>query len=200
MSQVTTSQYWESAYKNNQAIWDLGGPTPAFSRLAQSGTFSPGTMLVPGAGRGYDARLFARHGFTVTAVDFAAEAVREMHLLAEPEAPVEVLHADFFHLPPNFEGTFDYLLEYVTYCAIDPSRRVDYAEVVRWLLKPGGTYLGLMFPLGNHTGGPPFAVSPDELIGDLIPRGFHLLHREFPAASIRPRKGREELIVLQKHA
>ncbi len=200
MSHVNTSQYWESAYKNNQAIWDLGGPTPVFSRLAQSGTFSPGKMLVPGAGRGYDARLFARHGFTVTAVDFAAEAVQEMHLLAEPEAPIEVLHADFFHLPPKFEGTFDYFLEYVTYCAIDPSRRVDYAEVVRWLLKPGGTYLGLMFPLGNHVGGPPFAVSPDELIGALIPRGFDLLHQEFPADSIRPRKGREELIVLQKHA
>lgn len=169
-----------------------------FRRLVESGHYPPGKMIVPGAGRGHDARLFARHGFTVTAVDFAAEAVREMHRLAEPDAPLEILQVDFFALPANLAGTFDYFLEYVTYCAIDPSRHAEYAGVVDGLLKPGGIFLGLIFPTGNHPGGPPFAVSPDELIGDLHPRGFHLLHREVPPDSIRPRKGREEWVVLKK--
>ncbi len=197
MSNVSTSDFWETAYRNNQSFWDLGDPTPIFCRLAERGDFSPGKMLVPGAGRGYDARLFARHGFTVTAVDFASDAVRDMHLLAEAEAPVAIVKADFFDLPAFFEGIFDYVLEYVTYCAIDPSRRVEYADVVRWLLKPGGTYIGLIFPISTHVGGPPFGVSPDQLIEDLTPRGFRLIHREFPLDSIQPRKGKEELLVLQ---
>lgn len=195
---MPSPHHWENAYQTHQAIWDLRGPTPTFVRLATGGQFPPGRMLVPGAGKGHDARLFARHGFAVTAVDFAESAVQEMQALAAPEAPLDILQADFFALPPAFNGTFDYVLEYVTYCAIDPARRVEYAEMVQKLLKPGGLFIGLIFPLGNHEGGPPFAVSPDQLIGDLAPRGFKLLQREFPADSIRPRKGREELIVLQK--
>ncbi|HLF89881.1 MAG TPA: methyltransferase domain-containing protein [Anaerolineales bacterium] len=198
MSNVNSTQFWESAYRNNATHWDLGGYTPVFCRLAESGDFPPGKMIVPGAGRGYDARLFARHGFTVTAVDFASDAIREMHLLTEPDAPVAIVKADFFDLPSFFEGAFDYVLEYVTYCAIDPARRIDYADVVNWLLKPGGMFIGLMFPVSDHEGGPPFAVSPDELVEALGKRGFHLRHREFPEESIKPRKRREELILLSK--
>ncbi|MCB9136561.1 MAG: methyltransferase domain-containing protein [Anaerolineales bacterium] len=198
MSAINPAQHWEVSYQNNQTVWDLGGPTPTLQRLAASGQFPPGRMLVPGAGRGHDARIFARQGFAVTAVDFAEGAVQEMHRLATPDAPLDILQADFFFLPPALHGTFDYILEYVTYCAIDPSRRAEYARVVADLLKPGGLFLGLIFPLTFHASGPPFAVSTDELLGDLLPCGFVLLHREFPADTIRPRKGREEWIVVQK--
>lgn len=198
MSTPNASQHWERAYQQNQTLWDLGGPTPTFHRLAASGTYPPGRMLVPGAGKGHDARLFARHGFAVTAVDFTTGAVQEMQRLADPDAPLDILQADFFALPSNLEGTFDYVLEYVTYCAIDPSQRLGYAEMVARLLKPGGIFIGLIFPLSDHAGGPPFAVSPDQLIGDLALLGFQLLHREFPIDSIKPRKGKEELLVLKK--
>jgi SAM-dependent methyltransferase len=197
---MPSPQHWKNAYQTNQTVWDLRGPTPVFHRLAASGQYPPGRMLVPGAGKGHDARLFARHGFTVTAVDFAAGAVQEMHHLADPDAPLDILQADFFALPQLLKGSFDYVLEYVTYCAIHPARRAEYAEVIADLLKPGGLFLGLIFPLTHHMSGPPFAVSTEELLGDLLPRGFHLRHREFPSDSIRPRKGREELIVVQKHA
>lgn len=198
MSENFPAQYWEATYQNHQTVWDLGGPTPTLQRLAVSGQFPPGRMLVPGAGRGHDARVFARQGFAVTAVDFAEGAVQEMHRLATPEAPLNILQADFFALPPALQETFDYILEYVTYCAIDPYRRADYAGVVANLLKPGGLFIGLIFPLTFHLSGPPFAVSTDELLGDLHPRGFVLRHREFPADTIKPRKGREELVILQK--
>jgi SAM-dependent methyltransferase len=156
-------------------------------------------MIVPGAGRGYDARLFARHGFTVTAVDFAADAIRDMHLLAEKDAPIAIVKSDWFNLPPFFEGTFNYVLEYVAFCAIDPARREDYLDVVKWLLKPGGTFIGLMFPIGDHVGGPPFAVDPEEVIAALQARGMRLHRRERPADSIKARQGREELLVLSKN-
>jgi methyl halide transferase len=198
MSNVNSSDFWQSVYQSGSTGWDLGGPTPVFCRLADSGVFPPGKMIVPGAGRGYDARLFAKHGFAVTAVDFASDAVREMHLLQEQDAPVAIVKADLFDLPSFFERAFDYVLEYVTYCAIDPARRTDYADVVNWLLEPGGTYIGLMFPVSDHKGGPPFAVSPNELVGLLQARGMQLRRREVPADTIKSRQGREELIVLQK--
>ena len=77
-SHADNPHFWDNLYKENQFPWDLGGPTPVFRRLAQEGLLVPGKMLVLGAGRGHDARLFASHAFEVTAVDFSAEAVELM--------------------------------------------------------------------------------------------------------------------------
>src|SRR5687768_18124814 len=84
---VNSAHKWEADYARHTDGWDLGGPTPIFKRLILSGQLIPGRMIVLGAGRGHDAREFARHGFQVTAVDFASQAVEEMHRLAGPDAP-----------------------------------------------------------------------------------------------------------------
>src|SRR5512140_962317 len=162
-SDVNSPQKWEGDYQGETDGWDLAGPTPALQRLAASGRFPPGRMLVPCAGRGHDAREFARRGFDVTAVDFSEYAVREMKKLADPDAPMEVLQHDMFALPPTFDGAFDYVLQYTCFCAIDPKRRQDYADLVARLLKPGGIYIDLAFPLDGRPGGPPFAVSDSEI-------------------------------------
>jgi len=198
MFETGSAEFWGEVYRRGQTGWDLGGPTPVFRALAEQGEFPPGKMIVLGAGRGHDARLFARHGFEVTAVDFVPEAAREMQRLAEPDAPVVVLQADLFDLDPALDGKFDYLLEYVCYCAIDPGRRGDYADTVARLLKPGGTYLALAFPIGTFDGGPPFAVDPDELVDLLARRGLELVRREWPDESVEQRRGREELVVMVK--
>ena len=189
---------WEADYQHRTDGWDLGGPTPVFKRLASSRRFEPGRMLVPGAGRGHDAREFARHGFQVTAVDFAPYVVNEMKRLAEPEAPVEVLQHDLFALPPTLNHSFDYVLEYTCFCAIDPKRRTEYADLITRLLKPGGAYIDLAFPLDGRPGGPPFAVSDSELINLYQERGFKLVAREKPVDSVSPRRGAEELFVFKK--
>ena len=189
---------WKSDYERKTDGWDLGGPTPAFKRLATSGRFTPGRMVVPGAGRGHDAREFARHGFQVTAIDFASHAVNEMKRLADPNAPIEILQHDLFALPCEMDHSFDYLLEYTCFCAIDPTRRADYADVVMRLLKPGGTYIYMAFPLDGRAGGPPFSVSENELMSLFMERGFTLISREKPEDSISPRKHAEELFIFQK--
>lgn len=194
------AEFWETNYLNAQLPWDLDGPTPVYARLAGSGQLAPGRMLVLGAGRGHDARLFARHGFLVTAVDFAAGAVRAMHTLQDPEAPIVIMQADLFHLPPTLDATFDYVLEYTCFCAIDPARREEYADVVARLLRPEGLYVALAFPIGKRPGGPPFVVSPDNMIALFEERGFTLRHREFPPDSVPSRKGIEELLILQAPA
>ena len=60
---VNLPDKWQADYERKTDGWDLGGPTPAFKRLAMSRQFKPGRMVVPGAGRGHDACEFARHGF-----------------------------------------------------------------------------------------------------------------------------------------
>lgn len=188
---------WEADYERGTDGWDQGGPTPVFQRLAANGHFKPGRMIVLGAGRGHDAREFARHGHQVTAVDFAAYAVREMHRLSDPAAPINAMQHDLFRLPRELDGQFDYVLEYTCFCAIDPQRRSEYVDVVARLLKPQGTYIDLAFPLDRHDGGPPFTVSIDEVIDLFTARNFALIQRETPIDSVKPRQGLEELLIFQ---
>lgn len=195
---VNSARKWEADYARHTDGWDLGGPTPVFQRLASSGRFEPGRMIVLGAGRGHDAREFARHNFQVTAVDFAVHAVREMQRLADPAAPVEILRHDIFTLPETLNNSFDYVLEYTCFCAIDPKRRGEYADLVTRLLKSKGIYIDLAFPLDRRKGGPPFAVTEAEIFDLFQKRGFKLLSREKSAESISPRKHAEELFVFQK--
>ncbi len=195
---VNSPQKWEADYAGRTDGWDLAGPTPALKRLAGSGRFPPGRMLVPCAGRGHDAREFARHGFDVTAVDFSSHAVREMKRLTDPDAPIEILQHDMFELPHRLDGEFDYVLQYTCFCAIDPTRREDYADLVARLLKPGGIYIDLAFPLDNRPGGPPFAVSEAGIVRLFESRGFTLVSREKLPDSVAPRREAEELLVFQK--
>jgi SAM-dependent methyltransferase len=195
---VNLSTNWDHYYKHNMDGWDLGGPTPVFKRLASSARFKPGHMAVFGAGRGYDAREFSRHGFQVTAIDFASNAIQEMKKLAEPNAPVEILQQDIFTFPDHYNSSFDYILEYVCFCAIDPNRRNEYADVVARLLKPNGIFIDLAYPLDGRSGGPPFSFSDTELLTLFDERGFKLLSREKPADLISRRRHAEELFVFQK--
>src|SRR6185503_2352431 len=195
---VNSARKWEEDYERQTDGWDLGGPTPAFKRLISSRQLIPGRMIVLGSGRGHDAREFARHGFQVTAVDFASQAVQEMQRLASPDAPVEILQHDIFTLPETFNHSFDYVLEYTCFCAIDPKRRAEYADLVTRLLKPTGIFIDLAFPLDGRKGGPPFAVTESEIMGLFQERGFNLISREKPDESVSARRHAEELFIFQK--
>jgi SAM-dependent methyltransferase len=155
-------------------------------------------MIVLGAGRGHDAREFSRHGFEVTAVDFSSYAVEQMRKLVDPHAPIDILQHDIFTLPVELNHSFDYLLEYTCFCAIDPKRRAEYADVVNRLLKPNGIYIDLAFPLDGRKGGPPYAVTESEIFNLFESHGFKLLSREKPADSVKPRRHAEELFIFQK--
>ncbi len=198
MSDVNSPQFWQTIYWQGQTGWDLGGPTPVFERLLRDGQLSPGRMIVLGAGLGHDAFLFARHGFQVTAVDFAPAAVQAMRDRSSPDLPLAVIQADIFNLPDLLNGHFDYVLEYTFFCAIQPQRRAEYATVVGRLLQPGGAYVALVFPIGEGQEGPPFPVSSGQLIRLLQEEGLQVEHRETPPDSVSPRRGREELLIMRK--
>ncbi len=199
MNDVNQADFWQSVYESGKGKWDLGAPTPVFQRLADSGTYPPNTLLVLGAGRGHDARMLAQHGYTVTAVDFADSAIEAMREMNDPQHPVDIVQSDFFELEATFNGRFQYLLDYTSFCAIQPDRRPEYAQLVHRLLKPHGYLITLAFPIGTRPGGPPFVVQPDAIIDLFGKHNFHLIHREMPPDSVPSRKGIEELLILQKN-
>ena len=198
MNDVNQPEFWQTAYESGLPRWDLGEATPPFVRLANSGAYAPDSLMVLGAGRGHDARMFAQHGFAVTAVDFADSAIQAMQTLDDPQHPVSVVQSDFFALGADFNGRFQYVLDYTSFCAIEPSRRPEYAQLVQRFLRPHGVLITLAFPIGKRSGGPPFVVQPDNVIALFEQFNFQLRHREMPFDSVPSRKGIEELLILQK--
>lgn len=195
---VNSADKWEADYLHGGDGWDLGAPSPVFRNLLENRQLPPGKMLVVCAGRGHDAREFARHGYQVTAIDFSPTAAREMSRLADTDTPMEILQQDLFTLPQKLDGTFDYVLEYTCYCAIDPKRRIEFVDLVTRLLSPGGMYISLAYPLTQKSGGPPFAVTVSELLRLFQERDFKLIEREQPSDSVPRRRGAEELLIFQK--
>ena len=195
---VNTAEFWEACYETEMDNWDLGGPTPVFERLATE--VPKGRICVIGCGRGYDAITFAKAGFEVTAIDFAQTAVLASRENArKQEVEMTVLREDFFDLPDELHGQFDYVLEYTCFCAISPERRFEYDRVIWQLLKPEGKLLALFFPLDKNVdeGGPPWGVNISELHA-LFGLHWNLESEEMPKESIDPRVDREIMMIWKK--
>lgn len=196
---VSIPEYWDRRYQTDDSAWDLNRPTPVFvDILSRSKNLECGKIAVLGAGSGYDAILFAKHGFDVTAIDFSFSAIQEIQRNAEEaHTSLQTLQSDLFSLPDWTNEAFDYVLEYVTFCAIDPRRRQEFAEVVASILKPNGLLIALFFPIDNRPGGPPYAVDIEK-VKDLFGRKFFLECEEAPKTSVTPRRGKEKLMMWRR--
>ena len=191
-------KFWESKYKSDDAGWDLGGPTPVFINL--SSKLVPKKICIIGCGKGYDAVMFAKNNFDVTAVDFAPSAVASLKMLAKQnKVNINVLQEDIFSLPIEHDNKFDYVIEQTCFCAIHPNKRLEYEKLVYRILKLNGKLIGLWFPLDKNIkdGGPPYGTSVEE-VKSLFKNKWMLESEEFPKESIKPRRKREKLIIFKK--
>ncbi|MBL8955037.1 MAG: methyltransferase domain-containing protein [Myxococcaceae bacterium] len=153
--------YWNDLYLKGDTGWDKGVASPPLARMLREGVVPKGSSIaVIGAGRGHDAIEAARLGYRVTAVDFAAEAAKDISNNAHGAGVrLDVLQADLF---TGLKGPYDAVLEHTCFCAIDVARRDEYVTAIARALKPGGTLFGLFYAHGRE-GGPPFDVSEDEV-------------------------------------
>jgi methyl halide transferase len=195
-AQVNNASFWDEKYKSNQANWDLKSANPVFAELLNKSEFiTPGEILIAGCGKGYDAIAAAKKGYNVTAIDFSTEAITLAQRAAEKEnVDIEFLTKDIFELDEAFINRFDYVYEYVTYCAISPLRRQEFARKISRLIKPGGKLIAILFPLDKREGGPPFSVDIMEFYKNFS-RFLRLEYSSKKINSIKPRKGREILQV-----
>ena len=193
-------EYWENSYKTGDMGWDLGEPTPVFDDWVQSQTDFL-SICVLGAGNGWDAINFAEKGHNVTAVDFAGSAIDNMHISAQEKGvKINLIHSDIFDLCKSFNHTFDIVLEYTCFCAIDPARRLDYVRMTNQILKPDGKLVALLFPVDKdiNDDGPPFGVDLDVTI-NLFSKYFVLDTKEISSLSIEERQGREVFVIFKKN-
>jgi methyl halide transferase len=195
----STPEFWENRYLSGETRWDLGGPSPPFvSLLAGPDAPPPGRMAVLGCGRGHDALLFARAGHDVVGFDFASSAVESARALAASAgANARFERRDIFTLPGEHAGAFDSVLEYTCFCAIDPSRRREYVEVVSGLLRPGGLLVALFYPFEVRDDSPPFPVTEPE-IRSIFGTDFKVKTWRTPVDSIERRAGNERLVILER--
>lgn len=199
MNEVNKSEFWNRLYSDNSAGWDLKSPTPAFMDLLDSVYFrNKNALLVLGCGYGYDAIEAAKKNFEVTAIDFSEAAILFAEKLAAKEnVKVNFLVKDFFEIEDVHFNNYDIIYDYVTYCAIDPERRKEYAELISNLLAPNGIFAIILFPVEKRDGGPPFAVDVDEATG-FFSEKLQLVLSTDKINSIKPRKGRELLQIYRK--
>ncbi|HIA78706.1 MAG TPA: methyltransferase domain-containing protein [Candidatus Marinimicrobia bacterium] len=198
MFQEDNFQFWEDIYFDDDAGWDLSGVTPVFKSIAQD--LNPGELCIVGCGRGYDAIMFSKRGFDVTAVDFAPSPIRSVKNMAiESSLNINILQEDIFSLSPKYDKKFDYVIEQTCFCAIHPERRLEYEKLVHAILKPGGELIGLWFPLDKtlEDGGPPWGTSILE-IKSIFNDGWKIEREEFQDISVDSRQDREKLIIFRK--
>lgn len=199
MNEVNSAEFWDNLYKTNSVGWDLKTPTPAFLDLLKSDYFKEKKrLLITGCGYGYDAVAAAKNNFDVTAIDFSETAIQFAESLARKEnVKVNFLIKDFFLLDENHLQSYEIIFDYVTFCAIDPARREEYAKKIFQLLKPKGIFAIILFPIEKRIGGPPFAIDVDEAT-KLFSGKFELIISTDKINSIKPRKGRELLQIYRK--
>ena len=199
---ITSSmpEYWENFYKSGDMGWDLGEPTPIFDNWIASET-DPLSICIFGAGNGWDAISFAEKGHNVTAVDFAESAIKNMDAYAQKRGvQINLIHSDLFDLDKLFTHTFDVVLEYTCFCAIDPERRLDYVRITKQILRTNGKLVGIFFPIDKdlNDGGPPFGVDIDSTIS-LFSKYFTIDTKEIPNLSIKRRNDREVFIIFKNN-
>ncbi len=192
-----SSVAWDERYRAREMAWDMGRAAPPLERAAKSMNLLGKRVLVPGCGRGFEARLFAALRAEVTAVDFSAVALREA--AKYPGGSIEYVQADARQLPRAWTHRFDVAVEHTCFCAIDPKDRARYLAELHRVLKPSGVLLGLFFIDFVDPDGPPFGIYQQPL-RELLAPYFDVIGWEVhPRDSWEPRRNQEALITAMVH-
>ena len=191
--------YWQERYQAARAGWDTGAITPPLQAyFDQLDVRQQPRILIPGAGRAYEAEYLHHAGFKQVWVADIAPAALEAVAQRMPDFPAEhLLLQDFFTLEPA-PAPFDLIIEQTFFCALAQRLRPAYARQCAQLLRPGGTLMGLLFDTDfGPVQEPPFGGSRAEYRA-YFELYFEFKHFEAATNSIRPRAGRELFICLKK--
>jgi hypothetical protein len=123
--------------------------------------------------------------------------VEARRLAAADGVDLTVEQRDVFTLGRDHREAFDAVWEYTCFCAIDPGRRAEYAEVLHAILRPGGLLLACFYPLREGQDGPPFPVSRADIARALAGR-FTVLTEGAPVRSVERRRGLEWLVLARR--
>jgi phospholipid N-methyltransferase len=201
-------QYWEKLYEEGKDDWDLGKATPAlFDFFEHPCCPKTGDVLVPGAGKGWDAEAWAKRGHNATAVDFCSTAFDILEKLSGKHNNLTALNADMFSLNLRAEKTggkkFDIIYDYCSFNSIHPGRRDEYIEMLVRMIKDDGLIIGFFFPLSDEKLGslPPFSISKSEIevrFNGILDIKEKIVPKNSAIDRVGDRTGKEEIWLLRK--
>lgn len=188
--------YWNNRYLNNDFGWDIGYASPPLKEYFLQLKNKDASILIPGAGNGYEVELLIELGFkNVCVLDFAQAPLDALKKRLPDFPEKQLLQKDFF----EHEGQYDLIIEQTFFCALDPDLRKKYVEQMCLLLKPGGKLVGLLFNDVMNTDRPPFGGSEFEY-RNLFSERFDIKVMEACYNSIKPRMGKELFVIMQLKA
>jgi methyl halide transferase len=191
---------WQRRYEQDDTPWDKGMAAPPLTAFLHQKQIS-GRVLVPGCGKGHDARALGTQPNTlVVGLDISEAAIAQARKISSQSAPdldVNFIVGDFFKLPAKLKRSFDWLVEHTCFCAIEPRLRPDYVLAAASALRTGGKIFGIFYLNPDVENGPPFAVSRKEL-SELFEAHFLFLEEWVPTESFPGREDQELVMVLQK--
>lgn len=148
--------YWTKRYQDNNTGWNIGYASTPLVHFFNTAVDKNSTILIPGAGSGFEAEYLYKNGFNnVQVLDISPEPLLQFSQ-RNPDFPKEQLHcANFF----EFEGQFDCIIEQTFFCALNPELREAYSKKMHSLLHPNGKLAGVLFNFPLTEVGPPFGGS-----------------------------------------
>jgi SAM-dependent methyltransferase len=160
---IEKSNYWMNVYKTeSNPRWNLNQPAEALKDMIQRIKLPKSRILVLGCGEGHDAALFAEAGHVVTAVDFSNEALSRGK---EKYRDLQNLHfheMNMFHIPTDWNQSFDVVVEHTCFCAIPPDQRSELVRLWRRMLHEEGQLLSVFFVMEKRAG-PPYGATEWEI-------------------------------------
>jgi len=194
MINTDQSSYWNQKYKQQQTGWDMGYASPPIVEYINQLEDKNLDILVPGAGNGWEVEYIFNRGFkNVFYLDFASLSSKYFKERCPYFPDSQIITDDFF----KHEGKYDLIIEQTFFSSLQVHQRPDYVEKITELLKDNGKLAGLLFDIEFPFQGPPYGGSYSEY-KLLFEKAFNFVHFEKCKNSIKPRKGNELFLLLQK--
>ncbi|MFK5857545.1 MAG: SAM-dependent methyltransferase [Bacteroidota bacterium] len=189
-----TKRYWDSLYSSNSTGWDVGYISTPLKEYFDQLTNKNIRILIPGAGKAWEAEYLYKLGFKNTFIlEFSEEAIMEFTTRC-PWFPVsQIVSEDFF----AHSNKYDLIVEQTFFSSLTPLSREKYVNKICDLLVDTGKYMGVLFNHEFDFEGPPFGGSVDEYV-ELFKPIFNFIIFETAFNSIKPRQGREVFLLLKK--
>ena len=142
--------FWDMAYQNDSAPWDIGRPQPVWNQLADAGEINP-PILDSGCGTGEHALLLAERGLEVLGIDITPAAIHS----AKTKAANRGLSARFevgdVLALDRLGRRFATVIDSGVFHVFDDAERARYVAGLAAVLDPGGVVHLLCF--SEHTPG-----------------------------------------------
>lgn len=143
--------FFNMAYLSGSARWDTGITPPEVEEFLAS--HPPGRALDLGCGTGTNLVALGRAGWEAVGVDFVRRAVRQARARLRRERIAAEVHQDDVSRLSKVSGLFDLVLDIGCLHSLDAAQRQGYAQQLRRVLAPGGTYMLYAFQRGEDSDG-----------------------------------------------